>query len=113
MVVAENPAAAHDQGVPVLISQMAQPLDVLLHLGLQGSGNHAPCSLPGQLVQRLCDPDVCPSASFVASLSIAYPFRGLSRCSRVLLTQGYAALLCQFTTFDWVRPTNVGQGKER
>ena len=41
----------------------AQRLDVLLHLSLQGSGDHAACPLPGQLVQRLCD------------------FRSLSLCS--------------------------------
>jgi hypothetical protein len=42
---------AHDQGVALIVAQMAQGLSILLDFELQSSSDHAPGSFSGQFVQ--------------------------------------------------------------
>lgn len=41
--------------MPIVVDLVAEALDVLVGLGAQRRGDHPPCALPRELVERECD----------------------------------------------------------
>ena len=83
-----------EQGMVTLVSKVAQGVDILVHLGFQGSGDQSTCSHPGQLIPHFVISSVCPSGSLAVSLNVAYLCRVLCRRSWVLPTQRIRCCFC-------------------
>ena len=95
---------AHDQGMTLFVSQVAQGLDVLLHLNFQGGRDHATRTFPGQVIQRLHDFWSLCFRVICGKLDMAYPFRGLHSRSWdcVHPKDTPPPLYCQSTTSDYI-----------